>query len=96
MTVRQVACLAASLKHGGFCYAGKDLRSGEWVRPISDEDGHAISSYYRMVAPGDPAKVGDVLSMSLGDPAPSGSQTENYEHRKEHWRRLRTFDYTKR
>lgn len=66
VSVRKFACLAASLKHGGFCYAGKDIETGEWVRPISSSDGHAISAYYRVVGKGDPAKVGDVLSMKLG------------------------------
>ena len=66
MAIKRVACLAASLKHGGFCYAGKDVDTGAWVRPVSDEEGHAIPAYYRVVGPKDPAKVGDVLRMSVG------------------------------
>lgn len=42
MPTKRIACLAASLKHGGFCYAGKDIATGEWVRPVSDDKGHAI------------------------------------------------------
>lgn len=93
MARRDIACLAASLKHGGFCYAGKDIDSGEWVRPVSDEPGHAISPYWRVVGRGDPAKVGDVLRMHLLEHRPSGCQTENHLNAEEHWRRVLTFTY---
>lgn len=93
VSVRKIACLAASLKHGGFCYAGKDIETGEWVRPISNSDGHAISAYYRVVGKGDPAKVGDVLSMKLGAHLGEGYQTENYAHVEEHWKRIDTFGF---
>lgn len=93
LSVRKFACLAASLKHGGFCYAGKDIETGEWVRPISSSDGHAISAYYRVVGKGDPAKVGDVLSMKLGAHLGEGYQTENYAHIEEHWKRIGTFGF---
>lgn len=88
VTVKRVACFAASLKHGGFCYAGKDLDTEEWVRPVSDDPGHAISAYYRVVGKGDPAKVGDVLQMTLGEPVGADWQTENWQHRPVHWRRI--------
>lgn len=93
MPRRDIACLAASLKHGGYCYAGKDVDSGEWVRPVSDEPGHAITPYWRVVGKGDPARVGDVLRMNLIEHRPSGCQTENHLNAEEHWRRIITFDY---
>lgn len=93
MTTKRIACLAASLKHGGFCYAGKDLATGKWVRPVSDDEGHAISAYYRVVGKNDPALVGDVLSMKLGDPVGENWQSENWEHVPEHWQRLDTLSY---
>lgn len=93
MTIKRVACLAASIKHGGFCYAGKDVDTGHWVRPISDDPGHAISAYFRVVNPGDPAKVGDVLNMSVGARIGHGYQTENYEHARHHWQRIETLNF---
>lgn len=93
MTTKRIACLAASLKHGGFCYAGKDLATGEWVRPVSDDQGHAISAYYRVVGKNDPALVGDVLSMKLGDPVGENWQSENWQHVPEHWQRLDTLSF---
>lgn len=93
MPTKRVACLAASIKNRGFCYAGKDLDTGRWIRPVSDEEGHAISAYYRVVGKNDPARVGDILSMNVGAEVGAGHQTENVEHRPEHWRRLGTFTF---
>lgn len=93
MVTRRVVCLAASIKHGGFCYAGKDVETGLWVRPVSDDPGHAISRLHRMVGKGDPAMVGDVLRMPLGPSVAKGYQTENHQHLKEWWRRAGTFDF---
>lgn len=64
MATIRVACLAASIKHGGFCYAGKDVATEQWVRPVSEDAGHAIIAYYRVVGRGDPAAVGDVMILS--------------------------------
>lgn len=33
---------AKSVKHGGFCVAGKCVDTGQWIRPVSDENGGAI------------------------------------------------------
>ena len=34
---KEVAILTKSSKHGGFCVAGVDLDTGEWVRLVSDD-----------------------------------------------------------
>lgn len=93
MPIKRVACFAASLKNRGFCYAGKDMTTGRWVRPVSDDPGHGIGALHRMVGRGDPAKVGDVLRMELGADVPTDWQTENVEHRKVFWRRVDTLSY---
>ncbi|MDQ2893668.1 MAG: hypothetical protein M3R64_11360 [Pseudomonadota bacterium] len=92
MPTKTIVCLAASKKHGGFCYAGKDA-DGVWIRPVSDDEGHAISPYWRVVGKGDPAVVGDRLRMTLGAAKPTDWQTENYEHVEEHWRRVGKASY---
>lgn len=92
VTIRLV-CLAASIKHGGFCYAGKDVDTERWVRPVSDDEGHAITPYYRVVGRGDPAAVGDVLDMEIGAHVGAGYQIENYQHVRNHWRRIGRLTY---
>lgn len=86
MPTKTITCLAASKKNRGFCYAGKDA-NGDWVRPVSDDEGHAISAYWRVVGKGDPAVVGDVLRMAVGKARPTDWQTENVGHVEQHWRR---------
>lgn len=40
---KKIVILAKSIKNGHFCIAGKDLTTGEWIRPVSDKDGSAIT-----------------------------------------------------
>lgn len=41
---KEIVILAKSIKHRDFCIAGKDIETGEWVRPVSTRDGDAISN----------------------------------------------------
>lgn len=76
--MRRILCLAASTKHNGFCYAGKDVANGKWVRPISDRPGHEISHFERLLSSKQPAAVLDVIDVSLLAHAPTTFQAENY------------------
>lgn len=40
---REIVILANSAKKGGYCVAGKDIRTGEWIRPVSTMDGGSLS-----------------------------------------------------
>lgn len=40
---REIIILANSAKKGGYCIAGKDIRTGEWIRPVSTMDGRELS-----------------------------------------------------
>lgn len=33
---KEIIILAKSSKHGEYCIAGVDSKSGEWIRPVSD------------------------------------------------------------
>jgi len=49
MPIRQIVCLANSYKHGNRCVAGLDLRTREWVRPVSQlPDGSLEPRQYRL------------------------------------------------
>lgn len=41
---KEIIIFAKSIKHGGFCVAGKCTQTGEWIRPVSDEQGGAIAN----------------------------------------------------
>jgi hypothetical protein len=40
---KTIVILAKSLKHNGYCVAGKDVISKQWIRAVSDENGSALS-----------------------------------------------------
>jgi hypothetical protein len=63
-------CLAYSRKRGGRCLAGIQMNNGGWIRPVGDDLDRAISKKIQ-------AKIGDVLSVSLGNVCPKPHQPEN-------------------
>ncbi|MFC2073799.1 hypothetical protein ACFLR3_00965 [Campylobacterota bacterium] len=40
---REIIILANSAKKGGCCVAGKDIETGEWIRPVSNKDGAELT-----------------------------------------------------
>ncbi len=40
--VHEVVILANSIKKGGRCVAGKNIRTKEWIRPVSTEEGGSL------------------------------------------------------
>jgi hypothetical protein len=75
---RRILCLAASRKHGGLCYAGKDVETGEWIRPVSNRNGQEISDRERTLLDGSKAKVLDILEIAFLRAVPDGYQSENH------------------
>ena len=41
--IKTILCFAASDKHNAYCFAGKDIETGEWIRPIGSQAGEEIS-----------------------------------------------------
>ena len=77
---KRIVCLAASLKNGGLCVAGREVaadRFGGWVRPISASDASELSyGQYRYEDYSTP-KLLDVIDVPLLGPSPHGHQREN-------------------
>ena len=75
---KNIICLAKSLKHGGYCIAGKEVDSGNWVRPVSNREDEEIRPEDCVcegeVTPG----LFDVLSIPLLEPRPTSYQQENH------------------
>ncbi|MGC6409042.1 dual OB domain-containing protein [Bisgaard Taxon 45] len=40
---KTIIILAKSIKNGHFCIAGKDIKTHEWIRPVSTQEGGAIT-----------------------------------------------------
>ena len=78
--IKRIVCLAASLKHGGLCIAGREVapgRFGGWVRPISARPGSELSYLEYRYEDSSSPRVLDVIDVPLLGPSRHGHQTEN-------------------
>lgn len=88
---KEVAILTKSSKFKGYCVAGIDINTGEWVRFVSDnEQVHgALSTYDISYADGRICKPLDVVSVDIVRAAPLVHQPENYLiDSREYWRKI--------
>lgn len=90
MAYRRVLCLAFSRREGGKCFAGIDLGSGRWVRPVNSPSVGALYDHqcFAQTQAGqlsDP-RVLDILEIDLSVPSPKPCQPENWLIGKESWR----------
>jgi hypothetical protein len=75
---KTILCLAASRKSGGYCFAGKDMERGEWIRPVSSRTGAEISVAECTMPNGTQAKLLDILEIPLLRATPRDYQIENH------------------
>lgn len=77
---KEVAILTTSLKNGGYCVAGVDINTGDWVRFVSnDERTHGALSISDITYKNRRiCKPLDVVSVDVVAPAPLPHQPENY------------------
>jgi hypothetical protein len=80
-STREIIILANSAKKGGYCVAGKDIKTGEWIRPVSTISGGElsreqvtlVSSRYSWVA-----KTLNKVFISFDSHVPQYNQPENH------------------
>ncbi len=73
-----IVCLAKSIKHGGYCIAGKEVDSGEWIRPISDREDEEIRLEDCACEGNEQPRVLDIISIPILEPRPGSYQRENH------------------
>ena len=84
----RVVCLANSVRPGGYCFAGIDLDTGEWVRPVSTRADMAITRSM-MSTGGEIPRLLDIVDIPLAGPSPDdGCQPENRLFSPGTWRRI--------
>lgn len=76
--VKRIICLANSRKLSGRCIAGKDPKSGQWVRPVSDREHEEVSEHERQYESGADPGLLDVVDVPLLRAKPSRLQPENW------------------
>ena len=77
--------LASSRKNGGICLAGKRVGMGEWVRPVSVQQGRAWSVRSLHILAGCVPQVGERFVLPLGQGMPDAYQRENCSVRFTRW-----------
>lgn len=77
---REVIVLAKSKKYGGYCVAGIDAYTGNWIRLVStDRNSHgAVPKHYMRDQRGNAIGVLDKIKVRLKQYVPDGHQIENY------------------
>lgn len=75
---KTILCLAASRKHRGYCFAGKDIKTSEWIRPVSRRTDEEISNDECITSTGAKARLLDILEIPLLGAKSRGYQTENH------------------
>ncbi len=84
--VKKLICLANSRKHGAFCFAGIDIDTGRWVRPVSELDDGRVERAVMSVDGKVPALC-DIVEVPLAESGPDfGFESENLSIRPGPWR----------
>lgn len=93
---KTIVILAKSIKNEHFCIAGKDLSTGQWIRPVSDENGGEITREqsrltFSGAASSYDCKVLHNAEIDFSEQVPLYYQPENYLISKVHW--LQRYSY---
>lgn len=76
--IKQICILTKSYKNGGYCVAGIDLNTKNWVRLVSSEDSKNEIPCYYMNKKDNDIDVLDVIEVNLLKNIVNGCQRENY------------------
>ncbi len=76
---KDIVILTKSTKRGGYCVAGIDVNSGEWVRLTSSDEWRrgALTDAHMTYADGSACKVLDCVRVEVAREAPIAHQPEN-------------------
>jgi len=94
MVKKRIVCLANSRMEGDRCVAGKDIESGNWIRPVN-KPGAGLSGDERQYVDGNDPKLLDVIEVSLVIPYPHYHHSENWLiDSSSHFKRKGRIDYS--
>lgn len=77
---KEIVILAKSFKRGGYCIAGIDTTTGEWIRPISNDISNegAVPVADIIYTDGNQVEILDIVEIEISSHKPTESQPENY------------------
>lgn len=79
--IKEILCLANSVKHSERCVAGVEVIDRDtinWVRPVSARSGHGVSLSEQRLQDGSELAPLDIVKIKLVEPRPEGFQSENW------------------
>lgn len=79
--------LTKSYKNGGYCVAGIDVNTSDWIRFVSSNmtTHGAITEEMMSYGDGSCCKTGDIVKVQVIEPAPTPHQPENYLINENHY-----------
>lgn len=90
--LKTIILLTKSRKHGGYCTAGIDTKTGEWIRIVSDGEGcntDEITSKQLSYKNGHQAEILDIIKIHCIEYKPNEFQPENYVNDKsKYWQKI--------
>lgn len=89
---KEIIIMTKSAKINGFCVAGIDISSGQWIRLVSDDRSGegAVSKSDLTFRNGTQAEIFDLAAVEC-TPAPTYVQSENYLYDKKYcWEKIRS------
>lgn len=78
MGIKRIICLAKSRRPGGYCIAGKEIRTGNWIRPVGSGSNDAVPIGACQYRDGRAVELLDVIDIDLRDFVPTDHQQENW------------------
>ena len=91
MYLKRIVCLANSVKTGGRCIAGKEVKGsgyGGWIRPIGGRETDELLISECDLGAGAQPKLLDVIEVPLQGATPHNHQSENHLIHPKPWRRV--------
>ncbi len=88
---KEIIILAKSTKRGGYCVAGVDRVTGQWIRPISMDHSNegSVPLVDIIYSNGDRVEIFDIVRIKLISHNPTKSQPENYIYdNNEKWQKV--------
>jgi hypothetical protein len=89
---KRIVCLANSIKEGGRCVAGKEVKGsgayGGWIRPIGGRESDELSISECDLGAGSQPKLLDVIDVPIHGAVPDHHQSENHLIHLKPWRKV--------
>jgi len=93
MQSKKIVCLANSRKYKGRCIAGKEISSGRWIRPVSEDEFGALHTEHLVLKNGHVPSILDVIKVPLKEEKREVYHPENKLISDERWKKYGVFQF---